>query len=197
MRAPAKRASLAVLTLALIAAAPMARAARQDRNDGWQETGEASYYGTAFRGRRTTSGARFNPAAMTAAHSSLPLGTRVRVTDETTGRSVVVTINDRMPPHGVRIIDLSRHAGEELGLIRRGTAWVKVEPVPAGEDDATEVAEAPADEDTLPPVSAVRHGRRHMRPAVRAVSAGLRSSHTGSATLARSSTPHRTAQHRL
>jgi rare lipoprotein A len=64
---------------------------------------------------------------MTAAHPSLPLGTWVKVTDQDTGRSVVVRINDREPEHGVRVIDLSQGAAKKLGIVNRGVADVTVE----------------------------------------------------------------------
>ena len=78
--------------------------------------GVASWYGPGFHGRRTASGETFNINALTAAHRSLPFGTRVRVTNERTGRSVVVRINDRGPfAHG-RVIDLSKASAQAVGL---------------------------------------------------------------------------------
>ncbi|WP_188053941.1 septal ring lytic transglycosylase RlpA family protein [Sphingosinithalassobacter sp. CS137] len=88
--------------------------------------GEASYYGDAFAGRSTASGEIFDPALMTAAHRTLPLGSRVRVTEPNSGRSVVVRINDRGPYHGRRVIDLSEAAARELGMLQRGTARVQL-----------------------------------------------------------------------
>ncbi|TDR85399.1 rare lipoprotein A [Enterovirga rhinocerotis] len=86
--------------------------------------GVASWYGPRFHGRKTASGERFNQNDMTAAHRTLPFGTRVKVVDETTGRSVVVRINDRGPfAHG-RVIDLSKAASEALGMGGRGVARV-------------------------------------------------------------------------
>jgi rare lipoprotein A len=87
----------------------------------------ASYYGQAFAGRRTASGERFNPNAMTAAHRTLPFGTRVRVTHARTGRSVVVRINDRGPHVNGRAIDLSSGAARSIGM--GGTADVRIEVV--------------------------------------------------------------------
>jgi rare lipoprotein A len=77
-------------------------------------------------GRRTASGSRFNERQMTAAHASLPLGTRVRVVREDTGEAVVVTITDRIGTR-LRVIDLSRGAAVVLGLIRPGVASVRIE----------------------------------------------------------------------
>lgn len=89
-------------------------------------SGTASYYGRKFHGRRTASGEPFDMYAMTAAHRTLPFGTRLRVTNPRTGASVVVRINDRGPFHGSRIIDVSRAAAEELGLVGRGHGLVEL-----------------------------------------------------------------------
>ncbi|MGB3808052.1 MAG: septal ring lytic transglycosylase RlpA family protein [Erythrobacter sp.] len=88
--------------------------------------GQASYYGPGFEGRRTASGERFDPNDLTAAHRTLPMGSRVRVTNSQTGDSVVVRINDRGPFHGNRVIDLSQGAARSIGLIRLGTANVRL-----------------------------------------------------------------------
>jgi rare lipoprotein A len=87
------------------------------------ETGVASYY---WQPQPLASGGRFDPNAMTAAHKTLPFGTRVRVTDKSTGRSVDVTINDRGPYIAGRIIDLSKAAAASLGITGRGIAPVSV-----------------------------------------------------------------------
>ncbi|MCW6037346.1 septal ring lytic transglycosylase RlpA family protein [Spirulina subsalsa FACHB-351] len=89
--------------------------------------GVASWYGPNFHGRRSASGEIYNQNAMTAAHRTLPFGTRVRVTNLNNGRSVVVRINDRGPFIAGRVIDLSRGAAQEIGLIRSGVAPVSVE----------------------------------------------------------------------
>ena len=83
----------------------------------------ASYY---WQGQRVASGGWFNPNAMTAAHKTLPFGTRVRVTHSGSGRSVDVTINDRGPFVAGRIIDLSRAAASAIGMTGQGVAKVKV-----------------------------------------------------------------------
>lgn len=88
------------------------------------QTGVASWYGPGFHGRRTASGEVFNQHSMTAAHRHLPFGTKVRVINETTGRSVVVRINDRGPFKHGRVIDLSKSAAQELGM--GGLARVKL-----------------------------------------------------------------------
>src|SRR5690349_11047520 len=87
------------------------------------QCGKASWYALTSK---TASGERMNPSLMTAAHRSLPFGTRVRVTDSRTGKSVVVRINDRGPFVRGRILDLSRAAANQLGFVRAGHAKVCV-----------------------------------------------------------------------
>ena len=94
-----------------------------------QQCGGASWYGPGFHGNKTASGQRFNQNAMTAAHKSLPFGTIVKVVDQRTGKSIRVTINDRGPYHGGRIIDLSKAAAGELGFRNRGTTKVCITQV--------------------------------------------------------------------
>jgi rare lipoprotein A len=88
--------------------------------------GSASYYAARFDGRRTASGERFDNDEMTAAHRTLPFGSRVRVTNLATGRSVIVRINDRGPFTRGRMIDVSRAAAVELGLVARGHGEVEL-----------------------------------------------------------------------
>lgn len=90
-------------------------------------TGQASWYGPGFYGNRTASGETFRPGTLTAAHRTLPFGTRVRVTNLWNGRSAVVRINDRGPFHGSRIIDLAHGAAQELGVTASGVAQVRLE----------------------------------------------------------------------
>jgi rare lipoprotein A len=97
---------------------------------GYRERGEASWYGTKFHGRTTSSGERYDMYAMTAAHKSLPLPTYARVTHRDTGKSVVVRVNDRGPFHDGRIIDLSYAAAVKLGMHKQGVAPVEVEALP-------------------------------------------------------------------
>jgi rare lipoprotein A len=95
---------------------------------GRVQTGIASYYGHRHNGRLTASGDVFHEHAMTAAHATLPFGTKVRVQDPENGRFVIVTITDRLhEPH--RIIDLSEGAAERLGIIRQGLAMVTLTPL--------------------------------------------------------------------
>jgi rare lipoprotein A len=106
------------------AAAPARRHQASTRVAGGSYSGMASYY---WQGQMTASGVRFNPNAMTAAHRSLPFGTRVRVTNHSNGRSVVVTINDRGPFIGGRIIDLSRAAAQAISMTGAGVTRVSLE----------------------------------------------------------------------
>ncbi len=138
----------------------------------WQEAGQASWYGGRHHGRRTSSGEIFNQNAMTAAHPRLPLGSQVRVTMADTGSSVVVTITDRQPDHGRRIIDLSRGAASRIGMLGRGTGMVTLASVAAAEP--VEVAEAPEEVGGDARVSPRPRGRPHTRRAGRADGAGRR-----------------------
>ena len=95
--------------------------------DGYRTEGQASYYSSRHHGRRTASGERFDMHALTAAHPSLPFGSRVKVTNLANQRSVVVRINDRGPYARGRIIDISRAAAERLGMLKSGVAAVRVE----------------------------------------------------------------------
>jgi rare lipoprotein A len=88
-------------------------------------TGKASYY--SYQGGRTASGEEFDPNALTAAHRTLPFGTKVRVTDPTNGNSVTVVITDRGPRKPDRVIDLSLGAARELGITDRGVARIEAE----------------------------------------------------------------------
>ncbi len=80
------------------------------------QRGKASWYGPGFHGRRTANGERFNTNAYTAAHKTLPFGTKVKVTHAKTGKSVVVRINDRGPYAHGRVIDLSRASAQAIGI---------------------------------------------------------------------------------
>jgi rare lipoprotein A len=91
--------------------------------------GIASWYGPGFDGKKTSSGERFDQDALTAAHAYWAFGTRVKVTFLTTGKSVVVRVNDRFPSHKGRAIDLSRAAARAIGLIGPGTGLVRLEIV--------------------------------------------------------------------
>jgi rare lipoprotein A len=91
--------------------------------------GTASYYGDPFHGRKTANGETFNKNDLTAAHQTLPFNTRVKVTNLSNEKSVIVRINDRGPYAKGRIIDLSEEAGKRIGLDVTGTAKVKLQIV--------------------------------------------------------------------
>lgn len=159
----------AVASMMLVAGAAKAQTPVAPGTKHWEEAGEATWYGGRHHGRRTSSGAIFDMNAMTAAHSSLPLGSRVRVTVQETGESVVVTITDRQPPKPIRIIDLSRGAASRIGILSRGTAMVTLStPRP---DEAVEVAQAPDQPSDITAAAPQRRGQPRKRPGARAAAA--------------------------
>jgi len=97
------------------------------------QTGKASFYADKFEGSPTASGEKYKHSKLTAAHKSLPFGTKVRVTNLANNESVEVVINDRGPYVDGRIIDLSKSAAEKLGFVNLGLAEVKVEILDAGD----------------------------------------------------------------
>jgi len=104
------------LTIATALTPSLARAEPDDGLGKTIQDGKASWYGPGFHGRRTASGETFNTHEMTAAHRTLPFGTRIRVVNRSTGHSVVVRINDRGPYARGRVIDLSRASAQALGI---------------------------------------------------------------------------------
>ena len=104
-------------------------------NRNFVQKGEASWYGTKFHGRRTSSGEEYDMYAMTAAHKRLPLPTYVEVTHLGNGRKVIVKVNDRGPFHEGRIIDLSYAAARKLGIAGSGTGPVEIRAISTGEMD--------------------------------------------------------------
>ncbi|MBV8911738.1 MAG: septal ring lytic transglycosylase RlpA family protein [Acetobacteraceae bacterium] len=179
-------------SMMLFSGAPKAKAAVEP---AWEESGQASWYGGRHNGRRTSSGTPFDQNAMTAAHATLPLGTRVRVTMQDTGESVVVTITDRQPPKGLRVIDLSRGAASRIGLLGSGVAMVTL--TPAGRDEVEEVAEAPDDSDFGAVPTPRRHGPRHMRRGVQVASAARPYYRAPSVVPVRHSAPRQATRRRL
>lgn len=93
---------------------------------GWTETGVASWYGEPFHGRTTASGERYDMEELTCAHKTLPFGTYVRVENLDNGRSITLKVNDRGPFVDGRIVDVSRKAARELGMMGPGTARVRI-----------------------------------------------------------------------
>jgi rare lipoprotein A len=116
-----------------------------DGVDGFEEIGRASWYGQWHHGRTTASGEKFDMNKLTAAHRSLPLGTNVRVTNLENGRTVDVTINDRGPYVGTRVIDLSRGAARKLRMEREGLAPVLIEETRADSAATTRTASGSTD----------------------------------------------------
>jgi len=106
------------------------------RQFSFSEEGMASYYAEEFNGRRTSNGEVYDMNQFTAAHRTLPFETKVRVTNELSGKAVIVRINDRGPFKDDRIIDVSLAAAKALELIGSGTAPVRLEVVQLG-DTAT------------------------------------------------------------
>lgn len=108
-------------------------AERAYQADSRAQVGLASFYAHRFHGRATAYGETYDERALTAAHRTLPPGTRVRVTNLKNGRDVVVRINDRGPQSPNRLIDLSFAAAEELQFVRQGLARVRIEVLTQGE----------------------------------------------------------------
>jgi rare lipoprotein A len=108
---------------------PRSRTTSRPRQPGDVQRGYASWYGRDFQGRPTASGERFDRHKLTAAHKTLPLGSKVRVVHSGNGRSVVVRINDRGPYSRKRIIDLSEAAARRLRMIDQGVAPVTMHVV--------------------------------------------------------------------
>ena len=104
-----------------------------ESSHGFVEKGIASWYGTKFHGRRTSSGETYDMYAMTAAHKNLPLPTYVKVTNLKNGRHIIVKVNDRGPFHDNRIIDLSYTAAIKLDIVKQGTGLVEVRAIQTGE----------------------------------------------------------------
>jgi rare lipoprotein A len=129
----AARKSATVIAVAAVAGisvaigcASEASARRASAPVGHVEHGRASYYGKEFVGRRTASGERYDPKLMTAAHKTLPLGTRIRVS-RPGGRSVILRVNDRCGCTHGRIVDVSEAAAHQLDMMRAGVVDVRLE----------------------------------------------------------------------
>ena len=111
-----------------------------DSARGYRERGVASWYGTKFNGRATSSGELYDICQFTAAHKTLPLPSYVRVTNLDNARSLIVRVNDRGPFHAGRVMDLSYAAAVRLGVDRTGTARVELEAVGPGDSGASNAA---------------------------------------------------------
>ncbi|MCU7937937.1 MAG: septal ring lytic transglycosylase RlpA family protein [gamma proteobacterium symbiont of Bathyaustriella thionipta] len=112
--------------------------------NNYKERGIASWYGSKFHGKRTSSGEPYDMHAMTAAHKTLPLPTYVRVTNLKNGRQVILKVNDRGPFHDNRVIDLSHTAAVKLGIKGTGTGLVEVEAITPGQSDTSSAATTPS-----------------------------------------------------
>ena len=119
----------------------------------YKARGVASWYGKRYHGQKTSSGEIYDMYAMSAAHTLLPLPSYARVTNVTTGKSVIVRVNDRGPFHEDRLIDLSYAAAQRLGLLGRGSGLVDVEAIIPGEDAPAPVAANTAPEPASVPGS--------------------------------------------
>tara|TARA_R110002111_G_scaffold153213_4_gene219970 strand:- start:11274 stop:12128 length:855 start_codon:yes stop_codon:yes gene_type:complete len=117
-----------------------------DSSHGFTQRGTASWYGTKFHGNKTSNGETYDMYAMTAAHKSLPLPSYVEVTNLSTGKKIIVRVNDRGPFHGGRIIDLSYAAAAKLGTLKKGTSTVEIRVVSPPSGDLTTLDSPP---DTL------------------------------------------------
>jgi len=95
------------------------------------QSGQGSYYADKFTGRPTTSGTPYRPGRLTAAHNTLPFGTKIKVTNVRNGRSVKVVVNDRGPHVKGRIVDVSKRAARKLGLLDAGVVPVQLKVVRA------------------------------------------------------------------
>lgn len=137
-----------------------------DSNAGFEQRGLASWYGTKYHGRKTSSGEVYDMYTMTAAHPSLPLPTYAEVTNLKTGKRIVVKINDRGPFHGDRVLDLSYAAAGKLGILRDGVAPVHFRAIDASYQPAEAPARRYAEEAPRSPVelaSAPAHSTRSSR----------------------------------
>lgn len=103
--------------------------------------GVASYYADKFVGRPTASGAAYHHHKYTCAHRTLPFGTKLRVTNPANNESVIVVVNDRGPFTKSRVIDLSKAAAIELGIVQKGVAYVEIEVLDENFDESTEPIE--------------------------------------------------------
>ena len=122
-----------------------------DSAEGYHERGVASWYGTKFNGRATSSGELYDICVFSAAHKTLPLPSFVRVTNLDNGRSLVVRVNDRGPFHSGRVMDLSYAAAVRLGVDRTGTARVELQAIGADGSVASPGGADSSDDPHVPP----------------------------------------------
>jgi rare lipoprotein A (peptidoglycan hydrolase) len=111
------------------ASTPHKRTRLHKPSDDGHQSGNASFYAKRLSGRKTASGERYDPAALTAAHRTLPLGTQVKVVNPKNDKSVVVTVNDRGPVPANRMLDVSSAAADALGMKKAGVTRVETQVV--------------------------------------------------------------------
>ncbi len=121
--------AVVLLALAGCGSTPKSGSGAASAPIGHSESGQASYYGNEFHGRKTANGERFDQAKLTAAHRTLPFGTRLKVTNTQTGKSVQVRVNDRGPFVKGRVIDLSSSAFKTIASINAGVVPVRIQVV--------------------------------------------------------------------
>ncbi len=117
------------IIILLLSGCATVRSSTKERSTGYSEMGFASWYGYEFNNRNTSSGERFDPRQLTAAHNSLPFNTYVKVTNLENGESIIVRINDRGPFVKGRIIDLSKEAAQRIHMIGKGVVKVRLDGV--------------------------------------------------------------------
>lgn len=139
---------------------------RPEANPHYDQTGMASWYGSQFHGRKTANGDIFNMNALTAAHTTLPMPSFVRVTNMDNGRWLILKVNDRGPFVGNRLIDVSRRAAQLLGFEKKGVTQVRVQAVtgPRGELPGRTLAEIISSEPKVSVVKTVLSPRRANNP---------------------------------
>jgi rare lipoprotein A len=124
-----KIALAAVLAALAVPVAAQTKTATAVASGDGVETGKVAWYGRKFAGRKTASGERYNPNALTTAHNTLPFGTKVKVTNLANNKSVVVRVNDRGPQDGSRLGDVSAAAAKRLGMTQAGVIDARLEVV--------------------------------------------------------------------
>jgi len=117
---------ISIFSIILISSCSVKKKSESHTKEKIFQKGEASWYGPGFNGKKTANGETFNMYKLTAAHKKLPFGTKVKVTNLQNGKSVVVRINDRGPFVKGRVIDLSKKAAQQIGLIQAGHAPVSI-----------------------------------------------------------------------
>ncbi len=133
-----------------------------DSAENFTQRGIASWYGSKFHGRRTSSGEPYDMYAMTAAHKNLPLPTYVEVTNIENGRKIIVKVNDRGPFHQNRIIDLSYVAAAKLDIARKGTGLVEIRALTANQPLSGKITNQPIDSQN----TAVKQAVASVQPAL-------------------------------